>query len=511
MSVMDEMNACLVTTPEICKDMEKMTITEADHVFVKNDMMNQIYERDDPPEEKKECKQEVKKPTAMGSYIEQTPHITRRPVYPYSPSSLDVQGDADALAIAALIEEDLKAIDNPGYDYLTDTYTDPDLSLRPSILKNTTTTTTTTDALKPLAVHKMNTLIEISPILHRDQATVIKILDAILEKMPDLDIFDLKISVEKWGAVYRMRLKIAGTFVFKQVLLDDISWSFKKDLNVTFTHPFPQSDEYRILSVGIFAKASDPLDRIENEIISTAWMQDKAKALSSLTLVPITTKVPRTSTKDIHTIINKKMMYPLSDSLFDMIVSPFTEENKKAYGPILSAIRVERDNDNEYIVELDLKSCILTLDDLNAIVDNCRHTWETSFRIVLDEKVTTTLRIYTKYIKKRNGITSSQIKTIVDNAVPVENLRTQIIAIIAATVNENEVCIHRLDITYDKARCIYSVAMDLDHTIPVNSEKEMSIMTVFNENFAIMFQHVFPKNKNIHRINMGLTYRQYIM
>ncbi len=492
--LMNESEACLVTVPELCKDMEKDVLAGADKVFVDNDLMNQMYEDEDIPSKELLC-----------GYKEES-H----------------QSEADDLLIAKLMEEDLNSLEKENDS--------GEFSLRPASLnyrevqpiinpptapnfpnnvtrRTNSPTKPTTKSLLPMSLEDIKVNIFASAIADQHKEVVVNVLTALFIRVEGMEILDIKPTVERWASLYRFRVHIPIKTILHPHILQEISLLYKEAWNITWHHPYPQSTDRKVLSIGMAAK------RQSINLQITPNVSEKMKALNNSMISTITQRLPTLSVGRIHAIVNEKVLFPMSESLFD-VISAFS--GKSALDIQSISIDNHVTNDCKYVIHLELasfdevKPSRLSLGDLNVIVDTFRQLWDLDIGIVLNDKQTTTFRVEANYLQRRKGLKREQIINVVTDAVTVMDARTPILDIITSTVDEFEVCIHKVNVV-NISKNYYQVKIDLDSTVKINREREVAITDRFNDQWAIAWQHSFPKSKNIHRIIIGLTSRTYII
>lgn len=262
---MDEHQACLVTTPEFSREMEKRVLNEADKVFVVNDLMNQIYET---PEEAQRIDSEL---------------------YGYC--------DTDALAIAALIEEDVKSLDKR-YE--------GKFGLKPSSLnlfpyKDDMRIPLSTDSVVKLLERRFG-VFSVTSELAKD------ILKALGSKIDDWVTYGISVPRIPYGGSFTVRFDIPRTLVISNEVLSKISTSFRdKEVTIKWTDDVDIANRSHYLSMDV----THATDTTKKNIRVNRMLPTKNLATES-TATTTTTTTTTTSTQPVE-----KEKVPLSDEALE--------------------------------------------------------------------------------------------------------------------------------------------------------------------------------------------------
>lgn len=483
---MSEAQACLVTLPDIAPDMEKGAIKEADIVYTSNYLMDQIYQ--DSKEEKNEI-----------SYKEST---------------------EDELVIAALIAEDLKSIDNE-YNLLSQP-----MNTDRGEMTNTTKTVTTSRSHPDMTHEEIEEEIRSSIKITSHAQSIIEMIDTLYTKVHDMRLFDVRISCEKGvSPKYRITLDIP----YGLVISKDIERSITEDVDfywtVTWFHNFSHAQRRHNIVMTVTPKVVDlnelsiKANKKEKDTRSRVSKKENMIEPKGVLPVPLYQVKPKesletsdfvVSEKEIHTIVNSYLVYPMSTSLTSLIIELVNEPDS----PKITSLDIEEGIKGTFIVRIRLTTGHgspggLSLTTMNKVVESFKNDWKLDIRAMFDKE--RSLMIRATYLKEVKSLTMDDVHDLIIDAVHTSAHRSPITNMIGLiTGDATEHVIHAMEVKQLSTH-YYRVAIDLDKKAVIPRKDETLVMDHFNDQWAIAFQHSYLKRHPIHRVIMGVNYRSYIL
>ena len=452
--VTDEMDASRYMIPEIAREIDRRTVTKA-KIYAKNNIMDQIYER-----EEDESTQEL----------------------------LDIKEFDSDYGLAPVTV-------SPHYEPVTSKMTK---NHRPSMsevqIMNEITDTVTNEA-------------------YRD--SIFNLITTLQANQPEMSIFDVRISMEKGSPLpkYRVTLDIPYDTVINKETKDrvarnsqwTISWfQIRQDIArrqcLTLTLTPIIDDPITTKKNGKPRREALPL-RSPSPGLGEA---QKDVALSDATPLLM-------NTREVYRIIDSRVVHPLNGDISDMIDSLISGESS----PSITSFKIKRDptQTGMYNIEMGLHQteCThgggITWTTMNNIIEAFRDTWYLVFRIMFDAG--RTLRITATYIKSTECLTKEDVDDYVDMNAVMSMDRFPIKKMIKFITNDTKMGIHALEIKrIDDKR--FSVSMDVENGRPVSLDDDIEIMKIFNNSWALSFQHDLMGNGPIRRIIVDVTRRSYL-
>lgn len=441
--VADEMDAARYTIPEIVSEIDRRTVTKADTIYAKNNIMDQIYEKEEDE---------------------------------------STQERLNELTVATIISDDIKEFDSdygltpvivsPHYEPMTSKMTknhQPGMS--EVQIMNEITDTVTHEAYR-------------DPIFN-----LITILQA---NQPEMSIFDVRIAIEKGSHLpkYRVTLDIPYDTVINNETKEHVARN--SQWLITWFQIRQGVARRQCLTLTLLPYIDDPGTTQKKVVVSPE-------------IRPLLI-----NTREVYRIIDGSVVHPMNEDISGMIDSLISGESS----PSITSFKIERDPIliGVYYIEIGLyqTECVngrgITLMTMNNIVETFRGTWDLVFRVMFDTKGT--LHITATYLKPTKCLSKEDVNDYIKMNAIMSKDRFSIKKMIQLITNDTKAGIHALEIKrVDEKR--FSVSMDIEKCRPVSFDDDIEIIKIFNDTWALSFEHESTNSLPIRRIIVTVTRRSY--
>lgn len=448
------MDAALYTIPEIARDIDRLDVTEADAIYARNNIMDQIYEQEG----------EREKP------------------------SYSAQEWLNELTVASLVAGDMNEFDkeygltsvnvSPQYERVTSKMTKHHQPAMSEVqIMSEITDTVTNEA-------------------YRD--SIFNLITTLCVNQPEMSIFDVRIAIEKGSTPIKIRVTL-------DVPYDTVINKETKD-------KVAQNPKW---TVSWFQIRQDVARSLYITLTLTPVIIDGPITKNVVILPDVVTRPPPPllmSTREVYGMIDGGVLRPLNEDITYMIDSLISGESS----PSITSFRIKRDptRSGVYNIEMGLHQteCThgggITMTTMNNIIEVFRDTWDLVFRVMFDYG--RTLRITATYLNATTCLSKEDVYDYVEMNAIVSMDRFPIKKMIQFITNDTKMGIHGLEIKrVDDKR--FSVSMDVEKCRPVSLDDDFEIIKLFNDSWALTFEHNLMSNGPIRRIIANVTRRSYII